>query len=312
MQNKRLKPRIIVVCGPTATGKTGVAIKLAQGLKGEIVGADSMQIYKYMHIGTAKPTAAERAAARHHLVDLIAPDQPYDAARFATDAAKIITRLNGQGLLPLVVGGTGLYIKALLHGLFEQQPKDDALRSQLRAEAAEHGNLFLYKRLKVKDPESAAKIHPNDTYRIIRALEVYALTDKSLVAHHKAHGFTDQPYEALKIGLHIERAQLYERINMRVDLMLAAGLLGEVKTLLAKGYGAELKTMQSIGYRHMVAFLKGEIDWDEAVRTMKRDTRRYAKRQMTWFKADEKIVWKKPQEIDEIIALAAEFLKKRL
>jgi tRNA dimethylallyltransferase len=309
MKNKRLKPRIIVVCGPTATGKTAAAIALAQRLKGEIIGADSMQIYKHMDIGTAKPTAKENAAVRHYLVDVISPNQPYDAARFAEDAAVIITRLAQRGLVPLIVGGTGLYIKALLHGLFEQLPKDPDLRARLRFEAAEQGSAFLHDRLKTKDPKSAAKIHFNDTYRIIRALEVYELTQKAIVEHHKTHGFAEQPYEALKIGLHMEREALYDRIDKRVDQMLDSGLLDEVKTLLEKGYSAELKTMQSIGYRHMVAYLKGEIEWDEAVRTMKRDTRRYAKRQMTWFKADDEIIWKQPHEIDEIMDLATDFIQ---
>lgn len=312
MKKTGLKPRLIVVCGPTACGKTSVAIALCRCLKGEIIGADSMQIYKFFDIGTAKPTSAERAAAVHHLVDMIPPDQSYDAACFAKDAAALIDDMTARGVLPIVAGGTGLYIKALLHGLFKQTPNNAKLRQRLQATAREKGSVYLHEQLKTVDPESGASIHPNDTYRIIRALEVFELTQKAIAAHHKAHRFANKSYEALKIGLTMERATLYERIEKRVDEMVAAGLLDEVKTLLAKGYGAQLKTMQSIGYRHMVAYLGGQIDWDEAIRTMKRDTRRYAKRQLTWFKADDEIIWKKPAQLDEITALATDFLSDAL
>ncbi|MGD2099871.1 MAG: tRNA (adenosine(37)-N6)-dimethylallyltransferase MiaA [Desulfobacterales bacterium] len=308
MKSTIVKPRIIIICGPTGIGKTTVAIDLAQHFGGQIIGADSMQIYKYMDIGTAKPTAAEQARVVHHMVDIVAPDEPFDAARYAGQVRQIISELCRRHILPFVVGGTGLYIKALLYGLFNDDVADPQIRAKLKAEAETHGTDTLYQRLCRLDPETAERLHPNDTYRILRALEVVAATGKSISRHHRDHGFTEQPFAALKIGLQMERELLYERINQRVDAMFAAGFRDEVKNLLARGYAADLKAMQSIGYRHLVDAIQGRTTLAECLRTLKRDHRRYAKRQLTWFNADPEIVWKKPEQIDEMIRLIDEFV----
>ena len=301
-------PQIIVICGPTGSGKSAFAVELAHWLGGEIVGADSMQIYRHMDIGTAKPTLEERRRVAHHMIDIVDPDEGFDAVQFSDRARKTIAALNSRGRPSFVVGGTGLYIKALLHGLFQSESVDPIIRSRLRQELAQSGSSFLYERLKQIDPDAAGRLHPNDSYRIMRALETIASTGRSISKHQQEHGFEDDPFKALKIGLRIDRAQLYERIDQRVNLMIQAGWVGEVKKLLAMGYTAQLKSMQSIGYRHLVGFLLQTHSWEACVRTLKRDTRRFAKRQLTWFGADPQINWFAPQQLNEIIGLVGEFL----
>ena len=308
MNSTTEKPKIVIVCGPTGIGKTAVAIELARHFEGQIIGADSMQIYKHMDIGTAKPTAEEQARVVHHMVDIVAPDEPFDAARYANRARKIIARLGEQNILPFVVGGTGLYIKALLYGLFNDHTFDPQVRVKLKAEADTHGIQYLHQRLSRLDPETAQRLHPHDTYRILRALEVVEASGKSISNHHREHGFDERPFRALKIGLKMERELLYERIDRRVDAMLAAGFREEVKELMEKGYSADLKAMQSIGYRHLVDAILGRTSPAECVRTLKRDHRRYAKRQLTWFNADPEIVWKAPDQIEEMIRLVERFI----
>jgi tRNA dimethylallyltransferase len=302
------KPKIIIVCGATGIGKTSVGIELAENLGGEIVSADSMQIYRHMDIGTAKPTPAELERIAHHLIDIVEPDEDYDAVQFSKQARDRIAEIGSRGLLPLVVGGTGLYIKALLHGLFESKPVDPRIRNRLRQESEEKGSRFLYERLREMDPASADRLHPNDAYRIIRALETIETTGKSIADLHQGHGFEDDPYMALKIGLQMDRRKLYDRIDKRVDLMIEAGLVEEVKSLLEMGYTADLKSMQSIGYRHVVEYLQDKLPWDECVRTLKRDTRRFAKRQFTWFGTDRQIHWYEPGQLNEMIHQAEVFL----
>jgi tRNA dimethylallyltransferase len=302
------KPKVIVVCGPTATGKTAVGIELAAALGGEIISADSMQVYRYMDIGTAKPTSAERAAAAHHLIDVVDPDEPFDAARYAALARETVAALHRRGRVPLVVGGTGLYIKALLHGLFRSDVGDPALRRRLAAEIVAEGTQRLHARLAACDPETASRLHPNDTARVLRALEVFEVTGRPIADFHRTHRFADEPFNALLIGLDLERERLYERIDRRVDAMLAAGFEDEVRGLLDRGYGPELNPMQSIGYSHMSATLAGRIDRAEAVRTLKRDTRRFAKRQLTWFRATPGIVWLPPQEMEAMLQMCRDFM----
>jgi tRNA dimethylallyltransferase len=294
------KPSILVVCGPTAVGKTSAAIAIAEAFGGEIVGADSMQIYRCMDIGTAKPSAEEQARVPHHMIDIVSPDEDFDAARYVFLARPLVFELCRRGVLPVVAGGTGLYIKALIHGLFDARPPDPVVRRQLQAEAAAAGAAVLHQRLGRIDPPAAARIHPNDAFRIIRALETYEQTGRVLSEHHRRHGFPDPPFRVFKIGLTMQRESLYRRIDRRVERMIAAGLLPEVQDLLKRGYAEGLKSMQAIGYRHMVAHLRGEMDWDETVRTLKRDTRRYAKRQFTWFKADPAIAWIEPHRVAEL------------
>ena len=309
MNSPANKPKVIVICGPTGVGKTAVGIQLAEKFDGEIISADSMQIYRYMDIGTAKPTADEQSRISHHMVDIVDPDEDFDAVRFAKIAREKVMQLYQRGVTPLVVGGTGLYIKALLQGLFQSDPVDPEIRERLKKEAAEFGSSALYDRLKQIDPDTADRLHPNDSYRITRALETIESTGRSISEHQQAHEFTDEPFNTLKIGLQMDRQKLYERIDKRVDMMIEEGLVDEVKKLLAMSYSADLKSMQSIGYRHMVEFLAERLPWDECVRTLKRDTRRFAKRQFTWFGADQQIQWYEPDQLNEIVRLVEGFFE---
>ncbi len=302
------RPSLIVISGPTCVGKTDVAIALAERVAGEIVSADAMQVYRHMDIGTAKPTKQERARVPHHLIDVVEPDESFNAARFKAMAEVVISDLNEKQRPSFVVGGTGLYIKALTQGLFESNEQDKTLRKKLNEEAQAKGLEVLYERLREVDPEGAARLHPNDTYRIIRALEVFELTGKPLSVHHREHRFSDKPYRVLNIGLFLDRQVLYDRINKRVDSMITLGLVDEVRWLLDQGYGPELKSMRSIGYRHMTEYLQGRSPWDESVGLLKRDTRHYAKRQFTWFGADPEIQWSQPGEIDSMRKRIDEFL----
>ena len=300
-------PLAVVVCGPTGIGKTSFAIELARQFRGEIIGADSMQLYRHMDIGTAKPTPGEQAAVKHHMVDVVDPDDHFDAEMFADMAYSKVVALTGKGILPFIVGGTGLYIKALIHGLFESQKIDASVRQRLKKEAKEQGGLQLHARLKAIDPAAADRIHANDTYRIVRALEIYETTGRPMSDTQQQHRFEPQRLRTIKIGLHMDRESLYQRIDQRVDIMLDQGLLAEVKGFLEKGYSSELKSMKSLGYRHMAAFLNNEVDWDEAVRTLKRDHRHYAKRQMTWFRADPEVAWLEPDNLEEAASMVAAF-----
>jgi len=302
------KPSVIIISGPTCVGKTEVAISLAEPLGGEIISADAMQVYRHMDIGTAKPSQQEQARVRHHLIDVVDPDEPFSAAQFKTAAEAVIGDLHEKGHPVFVVGGTGLYIKALTQGLFRVQEENGALRERLKAEAKDLGSRGLHQRLQDVDPVAAASIHPNDAYRIIRALEILELTGKPISEHHSAHGFSDDPYRVLKIGLFLDRETLYQRINRRVDRMLEAGFLKEVKGLLHQGYSPNLKSMGSIGYRHITEYLEGNVAWDETVRLFKRDTRRYAKRQLSWFKGDPEIHWLKPSGVDTMSRKIDSFL----
>jgi len=303
------KPKVIVICGPTGIGKTSVGIQLAEKEGGEIISADSMQIYRYMDIGTAKPTADEQNRLLHHMIDIVDPAEDFDAVRFAQMAREKVMQLHQKGVMPVIVGGTGLYIKALLQGLFQSNPVDSQIRERLTQEAAENGSSSLHDRLKQVDPDTAGRLHPNDAYRIVRALETIESTGRPISEHHQDHGFADEPFDALKVGLQMDRQKLYDRIDQRVDLMIDDGFLEEVRKLLGMGYTADLKAMQSIGYRHMAAFIEGSLPWDECVRTLKRDTRRFAKRQCTWFGADNQIHWYEPDQLNEMIGLVEEFLE---
>lgn len=302
------KPKVIAVMGPTAVGKTGLVLQLAKDLGGEIVNADSMQIYRYMDIGTAKPTTAERAEVAHHLLDVVDPDQDFDASRYSQLAREVIDKLTEEGKVAIVVGGTGLYLKAMLHGLFPGAPSNQRIRQRLRREGEKDGGAELYQRLKQIDPSTAERLHPHDLFRIIRALEVWECTGKPMSVLQMEHGFKERPFLTLKIGLRRPRSELHKRINTRVEEMMELGLLAEVRGLLSRGYGPHLKSMQALGYRHMMRHLLNGMKIAEAIRTMKRDTRRYAKRQMTWFRGDQEINWFHPREVEDIARLSREFL----
>lgn len=268
-----------------------------------------MQIYRRMDIGTAKPTAVERAEAYHHMVDIIDPDQPFDAAAYGDMAYNVVQGLIGDETVPFVVGGTGLYIKALLYGLFEAFEGDADVRDRLKRQLTREGSAALHRQLALHDAQAAARLHPNDSYRVMRALEVVLTTGRSISDHQRRHGFENRRFTPLTIGLTMQRQTLYDRIDKRVDLMIGQGLLDEVRGLLAAGYDPALKSMQSLGYRHMVDFIQERLTWDEAVRTLKRDHRRYAKRQFTWFKAVPGVNWLTPDQLSDAASLVAGHLK---
>jgi tRNA dimethylallyltransferase len=304
-------PRLVAIVGPTASGKSSLALRLAQRFRGEILSADSMQVYRRMDIGTAKPSRKERELVPHHLIDILDPDQDYSAALFRTQAEPIILRLHERRTPIFVAGGTGLYLKALSRGLFHGPGADPELRRNLKERAAREGSWALHRELAGLDPDTACRIHAGDLLRIVRALEVHAQTQRPISDFHRAHAFQERPYEILKIGLGREREELYRRIEDRVDQMIAGGWVEEVRMLLDSGCSRSLKSMRSLGYRHLAAFLQGETDLPEAVAAIKRDTRRYAKRQMTWFRADEEIHWFEPDSENDlrIEALVKKFLE---
>lgn len=284
---------LIVLAGPTASGKSALALALAERVDGEIVAADSMQVYRGLDIGTAKPTAQDRDRIPHHLLDVVRPDQPFTAAEYARLASAAVGDIRARGRLPILVGGTGLYIRALLEGLFDGPGGVTRLRELLYREAAETGSAILHRRLETIDPDAAAAIHPHDLSRIVRALEVAAVSGRPISAL-RAEGRRDGGPVAgpiLKYGLDRNRQELYRRIDARVEAMMAQGLLREVRGLLDQGYNGTLRSLRAIGYRHMIEHLQGQINLDDAVASLKRDTRRYGKRQLTWFRHQHEIEW---------------------
>jgi tRNA dimethylallyltransferase len=302
------KPKLVIILGPTAAGKSEVALELAPVVKAEILNADSQQVYRYMDIGTGKPCVAERERVRHHLVDIINPDEEFNAAIFRRLAAIAVADIQRREKQVIVCGGTGLYLKALTQGLFSGPAQDLAIRERLNAEADRGGLGSLYRRLERVDPPAMSRIHPNDRQRIVRALEVFELTGRAISDWQKEHAFAESLFTTLKIGLQRERAELYDRINERCDRMMADGFMDEVNALLSKGYGFDLKPMQTIGYRHLGLVIRGEAPAQEALVLMKRDTRRLAKQQLTWFRSDHDIQWFHPDEKKEIRAAVENFL----
>lgn len=301
------RPKIIIIAGPTASGKTEVGIRLADAVGGEIVSADSVQIYRYMDVGSAKPTVAERQKVPHHMLDIRDPDEDFSAGEYVDEARKTINRILQKGLVPLVVGGTGLYIRLLVGGVAELPPACPELRRKLREE--ERNALgSLYARLEAIDPETAQKTGPRNIARIIRALEVFESTGKVISEVQKEHSFHDRLYKHIFVGLSPDRSLLYERIDNRVDSMIKGGLLEEVTKLYELGYSRELKSMQSLGYRHAGMVLSGELDLKAATDLMKKDTRHYAKRQFTWFRSEPEVLWFDPKEIKGIGLMVRNFL----
>jgi len=283
---------VIVIVGPTASGKTKISIELAKRINGEIISADSMQVYKYMDIGTAKPDEEERAGIKHYLIDEIYPDEEFSVARFKELALKYINEILQKGKVPIVAGGTGLYINSLIYNInFSETISDWELRESLKKEAEEKGNDFLHEKLRSIDPEAASRIHVNDIKRIIRAIEVYKHTNKPISYHQELSRQHPPEHRFLLIGLRMDRERLYERINKRVDIMIERGLIEEVKNLIKLGYDKNTVAMQGLGYKEILAYLRGEMSLEDAIYILKRDTRRYAKRQITWFKRIENIHW---------------------
>ena len=303
-----MKSRLLCLLGPTAVGKTEIAIQLAQRLNAEIVSVDSRQIYRQMDIGTAKPTVEEQQAARHHLIDCVDISQPFSVADYQSLADAAIADIHNRGKRVLLVGGAGLYFRAIVDGLFEGPGANPALRKRLEAEAAQNGVDTLHKRLQTCDPESADRIHPNNLVRVIRALEVYELTGTPMSELQQQWHPEKQRYPFIAFGLTMPRALLYRRIEQRVDVMLANGLIAEVESLLAAGYARDSVALQSFGYRELIAYLDGNCTYLEAISQLKQNTRRFAKRQLTWFRKDTRIEWLDRESISDMVGVILRFL----
>ncbi len=286
----RLKP-IVVIVGPTAVGKSRVAVEVAKAFETEVLTADSRQVYRGMDVGTDKPLPEERQGVPHRLIDLVNPNESFNTGLYRRQAIDEIERLHRGCRLPLVVGGTGLYVRTLLKGLCEAPPADPLVRAALRQEAKGQGHDRLYAQLVVVDPVAAARLHPRDESKVIRALEVYRLSGRRMSEFQQEHGFAERPFSALIIGLNRDRNTLYRRIEERIDWQLAHGLIEETKQLLAQGYQRDSAAMKGLGYRHVAEHLAGEYDVAEMVRRFKLDTRHFSKRQMTWFRKEPGIQW---------------------
>lgn len=284
-------PNLAILLGPTAVGKSRAAVGLAREFDGEIINGDSIQVYKGFDIGAAKPSAEDRRAVPHHLFDIAEPDVQFTAADFVREALAAAAGIVERGRLPLVVGGTGLYLKALVDGLFPGPGRDPALRAELEAEARDRGLETLFRRLEKVDPAYACKIRCRDRIRIIRALEVWSLTGRPLSEHFGRTVSPTAGYRVLKLGLELERAALYRRIDERVERMFDRGLVEEVRELLARGVHEDAPPFRALGYRHALACLRGDLTAEEARALTKTDTRRYAKRQMTWFRKMDGVAW---------------------
>ena len=300
--------RIVAVVGPTCTGKSELSILLAKEFGGVIINADSMQVYKHFDIGTAKPDLAMRRTVRHYLIDIVEPFDEFNAGLFSEKAACCIDEAWSEGMVPILVGGTGLYLKALLYGLFSA-PKDSRLREELGVEYSEDPLVF-YEKLKGVDPDYALRISFRDKVRVVRAMEVFKTTGRPMSELSRAHGFRESRYDVLKIALNKERSELYARIDKRVDEMLEAGWVEEVRQVLSLGYTEDAKPFSSIGYREILQHLKGFISHEDMIKDIKKQTRHYAKRQITWFAKERDLVWfKHPDDLPSIRKAVLEYLK---
>ena len=286
-----MKPRLLVIAGPTASGKSALALELAEQLGGEIICVDSLTVYRGFEIGSAKPTHEQRQRALHHLLDLCDPSDPFTASDFRVAAAAAIQEITGRGKRPILAGGTGLYLRSLLRGLNKAPGEDPTLREALRIRLEQEGGEVLLAELAKVDPATAGRLHPNNRNRIIRALEVFQTTGVPLSQFQLEHGFSESPYDALQFCLDLPRPELYQRIDNRVDAMLAAGLVAEVQGLLQAGVPSDCKPLQAIGYKEVIAYLQGEYDQSEMTRLIKRNTRHFAKRQLTWFRGEPEMQW---------------------
>jgi tRNA dimethylallyltransferase len=304
------KPRIVIILGPTAVGKTDLALDVATAFDGEIISADSMQVYRHLDIGTSKPTREERARVPHHLIDIIDPDKEFSAALFSRQAESIVRDLHGRKTI-FVAGGTGLYIRALTGGIIEGPGPDADRRKIFRQRLESADRQTLYARLKEMDPEAAGRIHPHDGVRITRALEIAELAGEPISERQKRHGFRQVRYECLKIGIYRDREELYRRIDSRAVKMIEEGLVAETEKILFMNYSDELKPLQSLGYKYIIRYIKKELTLEEALKLMQRDTRHYARRQLTWFRRDSDIEWFHPDEAGPIKVRIDSFLKVR-
>ena len=301
---------LIILTGPTAVGKTALSIGLAKAVDGEIISADSMQVYRKMNIGTAK---IQRV--RHHLIDILDPGEDFNVVLFKKYALEAMKDIYSREKIPVVVGGTGFYIQALLYDInFEDNDNDMSYREELQTLAAEHGNSYIHDMLAGVDPESAEKIHENNVKRVIRALEFYKKTGMKISEHNEAESQKESPYNFEYFVLNDDRQKLYDRIDRRIDIMLADGLLDEVRSLVDEGYSRDLVSMQGLGYKEMIDYIQERYTLDEAVYTLKRDTRHFAKRQVTWFKREKQVTWVNKNEFDseaDILSFMIERLREK-
>ncbi len=303
-----MERRIIVIVGPTCSGKTALGILLAEKLKTEIISADSRQIYKYLNIGTAKPSDKELKKVKHHFINLLEPNEDYNVSKFENEAAEICNKLLSNNKIPIVVGGSGLYIKALIDGIIDIVETDNDYRKQLINLKEKYGNEFLHNELKKVDEISAENIHPNYWKRVMRALEVYHLTGKPIWQHYKEQK-RDISFNFVQHGLMPDRKALYENIDARVEKMINKGLEDEVKKILYLGYDKKLNSLNTVGYKEIISYLESEISFERAVELIKRNTRRYAKRQITWFSADDRITWHKIESQKDLNIVADEIIR---
>ena len=306
---------LIILTGPTAVGKTALSIGLAKAVDGEIISADSMQVYRKMNIGTAKIQQSEMQGVRHHLIDILDPGEDFNVVLFKKYALEAMKDIYSREKIPVVVGGTGFYIQALLYDInFEDNDNDMSYREELQTLAAEHGNSYIHDMLAGVDPESAEKIHENNVKRVIRALEFYKKTGMKISKHNEAESQKESPYNFEYFVLNDDRQKLYDRIDRRIDIMLADGLLDEVRSLVDEGYSRDLVSMQGLGYKEMIDYIQERYTLDEAVYTLKSDTRHFAKRQVTWFKREKQVTWVNKNEFDseaDILSFMIERLREK-
>ena len=312
-----MKKPLIILTGPTAVGKTKASIGLAQALNGEIISADSMQVYKYMDIGSAKIRPEEMQGVRHYLVDELDPDEEFHVVRFQQMAKQAMEEIYAKGKIPIVVGGTGFYIQALLYDIdFTENDEDTEYRKELEKLAKEKGADSLHDMLKEVDPASAESIHANNVKRVIRALEFYKLTGQKISEHNERERGKESPYEFCYFVLNDDRQLLYDRIDLRIDKMLEDGLLEEVTALKNKGYTKDMVAMQGLGYKEILDYLNGACTLEEAIYILKRDTRHFAKRQLTWFRRERDVIWvdknKYDHDEDKILNVMLSYVKERI
>ncbi len=292
-----MKKPLIILTGPTAVGKTKLSIALAKAVNGEIISADSMQVYKHMDIGSAKIKKEEMCGVTHHLIDVLEPDEEFHVVRFQEMAKQAMTEIYAKGKIPILTGGTGFYIQAVVNDIdFSKETEKSPIREELEKLAEEKGCEYLHEKLQQIDPKSAEKIHANNVKRVIRALEYFELTGKPISAHNEEESLKQSPYNVAYFVLNDIREKLYERIDARVDVMLQEGLVQEVSMLAKKGYTKNMVSMQGLGYKEILSYLEGDCTLDEAVYILKRDTRHFAKRQLTWFKREQDVIWVNKQD----------------
>ena len=313
---KILKKPLIILTGPTAVGKTKLSIELAKAVNGEIISADSMQVYKHMDIGSAKIKKEEMCGVPHHLIDVLEPDEEFHVVRFQEMAKQAMEEIYAKGKVPILAGGTGFYIQAVVKDIdFSKETEKSPVREELEKLAEEKGYEYLHERLQQVDPKSAEKIHANNVKRVIRALEYFELTGNPISLHNEEEAAKESPYNVAYFVLNDVRERLYERIDARVDTMLQEGLVEEVSGLAKKGYTKDMVSMQGLGYKEILSYLDGSYTLDEAVYILKRDTRHFAKRQLTWFKREKDVIWVNKQDFhykeNEILNYILENCEKR-